>query len=122
MSGGFMVSVGGATQRMKGILRCAILFIAATVYSMAWSDKLANIFKWDDTWIAVSALAGIGSVLMGRRWLVKGPPNLMQRLSRLPSGPDVLLLQRRKSKPFPWLHTTPPFESRLISDGVASTG
>jgi hypothetical protein len=30
-------------------------------------------------------------------------------------------LDHRNSKPFPWLHITPPLESRLISDGVAST-
>src|SRR5260370_1144433 len=47
--------------------------------------------------------------------------NLSQRLSRLPSASDLALLDRRKSKPFPWPHTTPPLESRLISDGVAST-
>src|SRR5271169_6916190 len=55
----------------------------------------------------------------GAMWLVKGAPNLMQRLSRLPSAPNVALLYRRKPKPFSWPHTTPPFESRLISDGVA---
>src|SRR5713101_799326 len=54
-------------------------------------------------------------------WLVKGAPNLMQRLSRLPSAPDVTLLDCRKPKPFPWPHTTPPLETRLTSDGVAST-
>jgi hypothetical protein len=54
-------------------------------------------------------------------WLVKGAPNLMQRLSGFPSAPDVALLDRRKPKPFPWPHTTPPLESRLILDGVAST-
>src|SRR5713101_6363688 len=54
-------------------------------------------------------------------WLVKGAPNLMQRLSRLPSTPDVTLLDCRKPKPFPWPHTTPPLETRLTSDGVAST-
>ena len=54
-------------------------------------------------------------------WLVKGASNLMQRLSRLPAAPDLMLLDRRKPKPFPWLHTTPPFETRLTSDGVAST-
>ena len=47
--------------------------------------------------------------------------DLMQRLSRFPSAPDVTLLDRRKPKPFSWLHTTPPLESRLTSDGVAST-
>ena len=33
--------------------------------------------------------------------LSKGAPNLMQRLSRFPSAPDVALLHRRKPKPFP---------------------
>src|SRR5712664_1919190 len=54
-------------------------------------------------------------------WLVKGAPNLMQRLSRLPSAPHLTLLDCRKPKPFPWPHITPPLESRLTSDGVAST-
>jgi hypothetical protein len=36
-------------------------------------------------------------------------------------GGTVALLDRRKPKPFSWPHTTPPFESSLISDGVAST-
>src|SRR5258708_3668101 len=45
-------------------------------------------------------------------WLVKGAPNLMQRLSGLPSAPDVALLDRRKPKTFPWPHTTPPLESK----------
>jgi hypothetical protein len=57
----------------------------------------------------------------GAMWLVKGAPNLMQRLSRLPSTPDVTLLDCRKPKPFPWPHTTPPLETRLTPDGVAST-
>jgi len=54
-------------------------------------------------------------------WLVKGAPNLMQRLPGLPTTPEVTLLDRRKPKPFPWPHTTPPLETRLTSDGVAST-
>src|SRR5579864_7782478 len=54
-------------------------------------------------------------------FLAESAPDLMQRLSRLPSAPDVTLLGRRKPKPFSWLHTTPPLESRLTSDGVAST-
>jgi len=33
-------------------------------------------------------------------WLVKGAPDLMQRLPGLPSTPDFVLLDRRKSKPF----------------------
>jgi hypothetical protein len=27
---------------------------------------------------------------------------------------DIILVDRRKPKPFPWSHTTPPLESRLI--------
>src|SRR5277367_6425031 len=57
----------------------------------------------------------------GSMWLVKGAPNLMQRLSRLPSAPDVALLDRRKPKPYSWPHTTPPLKSRFITDGVALT-
>src|ERR1700722_7399570 len=57
----------------------------------------------------------------GSMRLVKGAPNLMQRLSRLPAAPDVALLDRRKPKPFSWPHTTPPLKNRFITDGVAST-
>jgi hypothetical protein len=45
----------------------------------------------------------------GGMWLIKGPPNLMQRLSRLPSPPDVALLNRRQPKSFPWLHINTTF-------------
>jgi hypothetical protein len=54
-------------------------------------------------------------------WLVKGAPDLMQRLPGLPTTPDFVLLDRRKSKPLSWPHITPPLESSLTSDGVAST-
>src|SRR6266481_2190560 len=47
--------------------------------------------------------------------------DLAQRLPGLPTTPDFVLLDRRKSKPFPWPHITPPLESSLIPDGVAST-
>ena len=53
--------------------------------------------------------------------LVKGAPNLMQRLPSLPATPNVTLLDRRKSKPLSWPHVTPPLQSSLTSDGVAST-
>src|SRR6202011_6289806 len=33
----------------------------------------------------------------GSMWLVKGAPNLMQRLSRLPSAPDVTLPQKAQT-------------------------
>jgi hypothetical protein len=36
--------------------------------------------------------------------LVKGAPNLMQRLSRLPPAPNVTLLYRRKPKSLSWPH------------------
>src|SRR5262250_1796716 len=41
--------------------------------------------------------------------LVKGAPNLMQRLSRLPAAPNVTLLDRRKPKPHPWPHDNTTF-------------
>src|SRR5229473_3081438 len=40
----------------------------------------------------------------GRMLLAEGPPDLMQRLSRLPTTPQVALLRRRKPKPFPLGH------------------
>jgi len=51
------------------------------------------------------ALGGIPSTRQqqtanGAMWLVKGAPDLMQRLPGLPSTPDFVLLDRRKSKPF----------------------
>ncbi len=71
MSGGFMVGVGGATQRMKIVLRCAIFFVAGTVYSIAWQDKLANIFGWDNAWILAIILSGLGSIWLARMWFKK---------------------------------------------------
>ena len=43
----------------------------------------------------------------------------MQCLTGLPSPPNVTLIDRRKPKP--GLIATPPFQSRLTSDDVAST-
>jgi len=54
-----------------------------------------------------------------RNWGNYGP--LVQRLSRLPTTPQLALLHRRKPKPFAWPHATPPLERNSISDGVAST-
>jgi hypothetical protein len=42
-------------------------------------------------------------------WLVKGAPNLMQRLSRLPPAPNVTLLDRRKPKSLSWPHANTTF-------------
>src|SRR5882724_7274562 len=42
-------------------------------------------------------------------WLVKGAPNLMQRLSRLPPVPNVTLLDRRKPKSLSWPHANTTF-------------
>src|SRR5260370_607988 len=40
----------------------------------------------------------------GRMLLAEGAPDLMQRLSGLPTAPHVALLRGRKSKPFPLGH------------------
>src|SRR6202047_3823917 len=40
----------------------------------------------------------------GRMLLAEGAPDLMQRLSRLPTAPHVALLRLRKPKPFPLDH------------------
>jgi hypothetical protein len=37
----------------------------------------------------------------GVMWLAEGTTNRMQRLSRLPTAPQVYLLYRRKLYPFP---------------------
>ena len=66
MSLGFMVGVGGATQRMKIVFRCALVFTTGMLYSIAWHDVLAQIFHWDETWIAFTVAFAIGSVLLGR--------------------------------------------------------
>src|SRR5271154_7008276 len=42
-------------------------------------------------------------------WLVKGAPNLMQRLSRHPPAPNVTLLDRRKPKSLSWPHANTTF-------------
>src|SRR6266702_1530192 len=40
----------------------------------------------------------------GRMLLAEGAPDLMQRVSRLPTAPHVAVLRRRKPKPFPLGH------------------
>jgi hypothetical protein len=42
-------------------------------------------------------------------WLVKGAPNLMQRLSRLPPAPNVTPLDCRKPKSLSWSHANTTF-------------
>jgi hypothetical protein len=71
LSGGAMFSVGGATQRMKTVLRCMLLFTAGTLYCMAWHDVLATIFGWEDAWIVIVVGIAIGSTLLCRRLLAK---------------------------------------------------
>jgi hypothetical protein len=67
MSGGVMLGVGGSTRRMKIVHRCAIIFFVGMAYSIMGQDKLANIFRWDETWIATSILSALGSIWVGRR-------------------------------------------------------
>lgn len=69
LSGGFMFGVGGATPRMKIILRCSLLFMAGLLYSMAWHDKINALFRWDSAWIAVVLAIAVGCVLLCRRLL-----------------------------------------------------
>jgi hypothetical protein len=45
--------------------------------------------------------------------LAERAPDLMQRLSRLPTAPQVALLHRRKPKPFTLGHKTPPLKAAL---------
>src|SRR5215469_5970964 len=40
-------------------------------------------------------------------------PNLMQRLSELPTVPNVTLLDRRKTKPQPWPHDSTTFTKQI---------
>lgn len=71
MSGGAMVGFGATNQGMKIVLRCAIVFVAGTAYSIMWQDKLANILGWDDTWIAAIVLSALISIWLGRRWFAR---------------------------------------------------
>jgi hypothetical protein len=52
----------------------------------------------------------------------KGSPNLMQRLSQLPTTPHVVALLLRKLEPPLKCHKHHLIEKRFIADGVASTG
>jgi hypothetical protein len=45
--------------------------------------------------------------------LAKSPPDLMQRLSCLPTTPHVEFLLRGKPKPSPRSHKTPPLKTAL---------
>lgn len=69
LSGGFMFGVGGATARMKIVLRCTILFMAGLLYAMAWHDKIADLFGWGAAWIAVVIVVAIGCFFLCRRLL-----------------------------------------------------
>ena len=73
---------------------------------MAWHDKLANLFGWDDAWIALSVLFAVGSILLAEggsqgvpprqraylvgRDLVSGLKTLLETGKQLPfqSGPE----------------------------------
>ena len=71
MSGGAIVGLGGDTPGMMIVMRCAIVFVAGVTYAIAWQDKLANIFGWDEAWIAAIVLAALFSIRLGRRWFAK---------------------------------------------------
>src|ERR1019366_2007208 len=58
----------------------------------------------------------------GHMALAEDPPNLMQRLSRLPTAPHITPLHRGKLHSSPLRHKHHLSEKRFISDGVASTG
>jgi hypothetical protein len=66
MSGGFMLTVGGATSRMQIVLRSVSLFVAIMLYSMAWHRELERTFNWPETWIATTVAGGVLSVLVAR--------------------------------------------------------
>lgn len=71
LSGGFALGTGGATRRIKIILRCATLFAAGMTYSMAWHKELAGIFQWESAWIATTVASALGSVWLGKVWFAK---------------------------------------------------
>src|SRR6267142_4992914 len=65
------------------------------------SRKIVAVLLCDRTCIANN------SSVDGRMLLAEGAPDLMKRLSRLPTPPHVALLPGRKSKPFPLGHKHP---------------
>src|SRR4029077_290690 len=50
----------------------------------------------------------------GTMTLTERRPNLMQRLSRLPTTPQLALLHRGKPKPLTWPHASPPLQRKSI--------
>lgn len=66
-----MLTVRGGTRRMKMVLLSAILFVAGMGYAMAWHDKLAALFGWDNAWIAMTILVAVACIYLCRRLLAK---------------------------------------------------
>ncbi len=61
-------------------------------------------------------------IVRGHMVLAEGSPNLMQRLSCLPTAPHPTPLHRGKLHSSPLSHKHHLLEKRFIADGVASTG
>ena len=66
-----MVGVGGTTKRLKIILRFTLIFMGGLLYSMAYHDKIGDLFGWDDGWIGVTVAVAIVCVYLCRRALAK---------------------------------------------------
>src|SRR4051794_24297314 len=73
LSGGAMLTSGGATSRMKIVLRCSLLFVTGTLYCIAWHDKLASLLGWKDAWVGMAAVFAVGSVYVGGDSYVNSP-------------------------------------------------
>jgi hypothetical protein len=67
LSGGFMFGVGGATPRMRIVLKGAAVFVLGMLFSMAWHVELAQVFRWEDAWIGTTAGSGLAGVLLAKR-------------------------------------------------------
>jgi hypothetical protein len=71
MSAGFMFGAGGATARMRIVLRAATIFMMVMLHSMAWHKEIGRIFRWQDAWVATTIAGAVASVLLAKRWFAK---------------------------------------------------
>lgn len=69
LSGGFMVTVKGATPRMRVVWRYSLFFILGTIYCMAWHDVLAFALHWNDAWILLASLLAAACIALCKRAL-----------------------------------------------------
>jgi hypothetical protein len=66
MSAGFIRAIGGASPRMRIVAKCFVVFIGGVYYCIAWSDRLGDVFGWEDAWMGVLALLAVCCVCLCR--------------------------------------------------------